>query len=67
MDQDVAVNQRLCNNLEGWERVEGDSRGRGICVYLWLTHVDVWQKPKQYCKPTILQLKINKYFFKKRF
>ena len=30
-------------------------------VYLWLIHVDVWQKPKQYCKAIILQLKINKY------
>ena len=23
---------------------------------IWLIHVDVWQKPKQYCKATILQL-----------
>ena len=29
-------------------------------VYLWLTHVDIWQKPTQYCKAIILQLKINK-------
>ena len=28
-------------------------------VYLWLIHVDVWQKPTQYCKAIILQLKIN--------
>ena len=27
---------------------------------LWLIHVDVWQKPTQYCKAVILQLKINK-------
>ena len=33
-------------------------------VYLWLTHIDVWQKPTQYCKAIILQLKINKFFFK---
>ena len=25
-----------------------------------LIHVDVWQKPTQYCKAIILQLKINK-------
>ena len=31
----------------------------GTYVYLWLIHVDVWQKPKQYCKAIILQLKIN--------
>ena len=29
-------------------------------VYLWLIHVDIWQKPTQYCKTIILQLKINK-------
>ena len=34
----------------------------GTYVYLWLIHVDVWQKPTQYYKPIILQLKI---FFKK--
>ena len=30
-------------------------------VYLWLIHVDVWQKPSQYCKVIILQLKINTF------
>ena len=29
-------------------------------VYLWPIHVDVWQKPTQYCKAIILQLKIDK-------
>ena len=28
-------------------------------VYLWLIYVDVWQKPTQYCKIIIIQLKIN--------
>ena len=32
-------------------------------VNLWMIHVDVWQKPMQYCKAFILQLKIN--FLKK--
>ena len=37
---------------QGWEgRVEGTP------VYLWLIHADVWQKPSQYCKLIILQLK----------
>ena len=39
-----------------WKR---GSRGRGQ-VYLWLIHVDLWQKPTQYCKAIILQLKILK-------
>ena len=30
-------------------------------VYLWLIHVDVWQKPIQYCEVICLQLKINKF------
>ena len=29
-------------------------------IYLWLIHVTIWQKPTQYCKAIILQLKINK-------
>ena len=28
-------------------------------VYLWLIHIDVWQKSNQYCNAIILQLKIN--------
>ena len=35
--------------------------GKGPYVYLRLIHVDVWQKPTQYCKLIILQLKINNY------
>ena len=27
-------------------------------VYLWLIHVDAWQKPWQYCKVIILWLKL---------
>ena len=36
-------------------------RREGIYVYLWLIHVGVWQKPTQYCKAIILQLKINTF------
>ena len=34
----------------------------GMYVYLWLILV-VWQKPTQYCKAIILQLKIKKNRF----
>ena len=27
------------------------------CVYLWMIHVDVWQKPTKFCKAIILPLK----------
>ena len=41
----------------GW----GAGVGReGTHVYLWLIHADIWQKPTQYCKAMILQLKTSK-------
>ena len=41
----------------GWGgRWEGRS-GWGTQVYPWLIHLDVWQKPPQYCKVISLQLK----------
>ena len=55
-------NSVLYDNLEdglGWE-VGGKFKKEGTYVYLWLIHVDVWQKPKQYCKAIILQLKLKK-------
>ena len=33
-------------------RWEGGS-DRGDYVYLWLIHVDTWQKPIQYCKAIV--------------
>ena len=38
----------------------GRFRREGIYVCLWLIPVDVWQKPTQYYKAIIFQLKINK-------
>ena len=29
-------------------------------LYLWLIHVDVWQKPAQYCKTISLQFEKKK-------
>ena len=31
----------------------------GTHVYLWLIHVDIWQKSSQYCKVIIFLIKIN--------
>ena len=45
--------------LEAWE-VGGRFKREGTCVYLWLIHADEWQRPTQYCKAILLQLKINK-------
>ena len=52
----------LGDNLEGWVGVGGGRKvqeGGDICMIhrdVWLTHVDVWQKPAQYYKAIILQL-----------
>ena len=42
----------------------GKFKPEGPYVHLWLSHVDVWQKPTQYCKAIVLQLKINSKNFK---
>ena len=39
----------------GWRCVEVQERG--TCVFLWLIHIVVWQKPTQPSKAIILQLK----------
>ena len=45
-------------NPEGWD---GQGGGRGVQdvghIYLWLIHVNVWQRPLQYYKVVSLQLK----------
>ena len=50
------LNPVLCHNLGGWE-MEGYLRREGTYVYMWLIHVDVRQKPTQFSKALILQLK----------
>jgi hypothetical protein len=49
----------------GWE-VGGRFKRERTYVYLWLIHVNVWQKPTQYYKAIILQLKIKIFFLKKK-
>ena len=50
----------LHDNLEGWDGVGGRFKTEGTYVYLWLIHADARQKPIQYCKAVILQLKRKK-------
>ena len=38
---------------KGWD-VGGRFKREGTCVYMWLIHSDVWQKPGQYYKTIIL-------------
>ena len=49
---------------DGIEREVGGGSERGTRVHPWLIHVNVWQKPLQYCKVISLQLK--KIIFFKR-
>ena len=37
----------------------GGCKREGIYVYLWLIHVEVWQKTTTFCKAIIFNLKIN--------
>ena len=47
----------LCDNLERWDGV-GGSKGREH-MYTYVIHADIWQKPTQYYKAIILQIKIK--------
>ena len=51
------LDSSICYHLKisalGWE-VGGRFKREGTYVHLWLIHVDVWQKPTQYCKAIIL-------------
>jgi len=47
--------------------VRGRLKREGTYVSLWMIHVDVWQIPTRHCRAIILQLKINKFNYKKSF
>ena len=49
-----------CSGLVHWDDPEGwdGGSGGGKHVHPWLIHVNVWQKPPQYCKVISLQLKL---------
>ena len=58
---EVEENNRMGKKIDLFKKFKRE----GTYVYLWLIHADVWQKPTQYCKAIVLQLKINikKYNF----
>ena len=45
-----------------WRKVQDG----GTHVHVWLIHVDVWQKPPQYCKVISLQLNLKNKVNKKK-
>ena len=51
-------NPVLFDSLEGWD-MGGEFIWERIYIFLWLIRVDTWEKPAQYCKAIILQIKIN--------
>ena len=69
------IEQPFCNDEGTWDGCSGlvhweDPEGWGTHVNPWLIHVNVWQKPLQYCKVMSLQwIKINrkkKFILKKK-
>ena len=60
-----SMHETGCLGLVHWDGPEGwDGEGGGRKVsspkdggHPWLTHVNVWQKPLQYCKVISFQLK----------
>ena len=55
----LAIVNRAAINIGGMFKWEGS------CIKLWLIHVDVWEKPTEFYKAIILQLK-NKFKTKKK-
>ena len=61
---EIDCQSRLMHETErsGPSHWDGEGGGRGVQdggthVHPWLIHVNVWQKPLQYCKVISLQLK----------
>ena len=60
-----SMHETGCSGLVHWDDPEGrdgegggkGGSGWGTHVHPWLIHVNVWQKPPQYCKVIGLQLK----------
>ena len=62
MTQSTQTQCSVTMKLVRWDgRWQGGSRrrGRGTYVHLSLIHVDVWQKPTQYCKSNYSPIKIK--------
>ena len=59
MVQHGEINPSLYDNLEWRAGVGGGSevKKEETYVYLWQTCANIWQKPTQYCKAIIQQLK----------
>ena len=53
----VPENYLLQSRMMGWEGRWETGPGQGDTSTPWLIHVNVWQKPPQYCKAISLQLK----------
>ena len=49
--------QTLQKKMKKEKNWKSCSKMEGTHVYLWLIHTDALQKPSQYCKTIILQLK----------
>ena len=50
----------------GWGGIQEGGSGWETYVHPWLIHVNIWQKPPQYCKVISLQLKLKKIKIKRK-
>ena len=57
MKQGTQIRRTRMPQRDGLGRERGSGSRWGIHVHPWLIHVNVWQKPPQYCKVVSLQLK----------
>ena len=51
----------FCDNLDGLGVGGGSFKREETYVYLWMTHIVIWQKPRKQCKAIIFQLKKKNY------
>ena len=61
---DTGSSAGALDNLEGWDGMGSGGRlkRKGTHVYLWLIHVDVWQKPTQHCKAILFHSKFLDHY-----
>ena len=55
--EQLSLDRELKYGALWWTRGMGWNESEEPCVYIWLIHVDKWQKPAKYYKAIILQLK----------
>ena len=56
--------QSRCTETTLRDKMRREAQDVGTHVHSWLIHINVWQKPPQYCK--VISLQLNKFFLVKK-